>query len=62
MTLLNGHQKARVFYMSAICPRCDAPMKIKTIEAAMTFTAVDEVVYRCPACKIETNQTVMRDE
>jgi len=62
MSLLNAPQKARVFYMAAICPRCDAPMKIETIEPAITFTAIDEVVYKCPACKIETNQTVMRNE
>ena len=46
--------------MPVICLRCDAPMKIKTITPRVTLAPLDEVVYACPACKIEIEQTVLR--
>lgn len=46
--------------MLVICFRCDAPMRIKTITPAMQSALHDEIVYGCPACKIERKQTVPR--
>jgi hypothetical protein len=60
MSLLNERQKSTAFYLPVICLRCDAPMTIKTITPAMTFAPLDDVVYACPACKIEMKQTVLR--
>jgi hypothetical protein len=54
--------KPRAFYMPVICLRWDAPMKIKTITPRMTFAPLDVVVYACPACKIEIEQTVLRTD
>jgi hypothetical protein len=54
--------KPRAFYMLVICLRWDAPMKIKTITPRMTFAPLDVVVYACPACKIEIEQTVLRTD
>ena len=61
MSLQNELQKARPFHVPLICCRCDAPMKIKTITPTMTSPSLDEVVYRCPACNDEIEQTVLRD-
>jgi hypothetical protein len=44
---------------SVVCWRCDAPMKIKTIEPAMA-EPYDEIVYQCPACHLERNQIAAR--
>ena len=62
MSFLNEHQKTLTPFMSVICWRCDAPMKIKTITPAMTSAPLDEIVYRCPACTIERKQVVSRDK
>jgi hypothetical protein len=50
----------RDFHMLVICFRCDAPMRIKTVTPAMQSALHDEIVYGCPACKIERKQTVPR--
>ena len=55
-------QKLRDFYIPEICWRCEAPMKIETIMPATAFPLLDEVVYRCPTCRIERRQTVLRDD
>ena len=54
MSLQYQRQKPRDFNIPEICWRCDASMKIKTIMPAMTFPLFDEVVYRCPACHLES--------
>jgi hypothetical protein len=56
----NEPQKMRDRSMPVICLRCDAPMRIKTITPAMQSALQDEIVYGCPACKIERKQTVPR--
>ena len=47
----------RDFNMPVMCARCDAPMRIKTPTPVMSFAPLDEVVYACPACKMEMKQT-----
>jgi hypothetical protein len=46
--------------MLATCLRCEAPMRIKTIVPTLSAHSVDDIVYLCPGCGIETNQTVRR--
>jgi predicted amidophosphoribosyltransferase len=41
-------------YMPAMCVRCDAPMKIRTIIATQCAQPVDDIVYACPSCGIKT--------
>ncbi len=53
-------RKARDFNLPAMCARCDAPMRIKTTTPIISFAPLDEVVYACPACKLEMKQTVLR--
>jgi hypothetical protein len=53
-------RKAPDFNPSVMCARCDAPMKIKTTTPVISFAPLDEVVYVCPACRIEMKQTVLR--
>jgi hypothetical protein len=60
MSLVTERQKTHDFLTSVICWRCDAPMKIKTIEPAMLSASLDEVVYSCPACRLERKRIVMR--
>ncbi len=43
-----------------ICPRCDAPMRIKTITPTMFTEAVDEIEFRCLICEAETQKSVRR--
>jgi hypothetical protein len=57
MWLLNERQKPRDFYMPVICWRCDAPMRIKTIAPTMSSAPLDGIVYVCPACRLERQQT-----
>jgi hypothetical protein len=57
----NAPRKTGDFLIPLICFRCDAPMKIKTIAPAMTSARHDEIVYGCPACKIERRQIVLSD-
>lgn len=58
---LHEFRKAKAVYLPVTCWRCDAPMKIKTIIPAMTSPPLDEVVYRCSACKIERTRIVLRN-
>ena len=61
MSLQGGRQKTHdLFDMSAICWRCDGPMKIKTIAPALLSSSLDEIVYRCPACHLERKRNVVR--
>jgi hypothetical protein len=60
MPLLSEPQKTYDPSMLVICWRCDAPMKIKTIEPVMLSPGLDEIVYGCPACNDERKQIVMR--
>jgi hypothetical protein len=46
--------------LPAVCLRCDAAMKIKTIVPTLFALAVDDIVYVCPSCGIENNRTVRR--
>jgi RNase P subunit RPR2 len=48
--------------MTAMCPRCDAPMKIKTIIPTMFTQTVDEIVYVCVSCGDEAKRSVRRSE
>jgi hypothetical protein len=57
MWLLNERQKQRDFYMPVICWRCDAPMRIKTIAPTMSSAPLDGIVYVCPGCRLERQQT-----
>jgi hypothetical protein len=43
-----------------ICRHCESPMKISTIVPTMLAHPVDDIVYVCPNCGIETKQTVRR--
>jgi hypothetical protein len=61
MSILDEPLKTSALFMPGICWRCDAPMKIKTIAPAMTSALLDEIVYRCPACKDERKHVVSRD-
>jgi hypothetical protein len=45
--------------MREICWCCDAPVRVKTIEPAMSAHS-DEIVYGCPSCGDEIRRTVMR--
>jgi hypothetical protein len=54
--------KTRDFNLPVVCLRCDAPMTIKTITPVISFAPLDEVVYACPACRMEMKQTVLRVE
>ena len=56
----NEPQKMRDFHMPVFCLRCDTPMRIKTITPAMQSALHDEIVYGCPACKIERKRTVLK--
>ncbi len=56
----NEPLKIRDFDMPVICLRCDAPMRIKTVTPAMHSALHDEIVYGCPACKIERKRTVLK--
>lgn len=60
MSLQGERQKTHDLSMHVSCWRCDAPMKIKTIEPSMLSPGLDEIVYGCPACSEERKQTVMR--
>jgi hypothetical protein len=44
------------------CWRCDAPMRIETIAPTMSSAPLDEIVYVCPACKLERQQIVPRGD
>jgi hypothetical protein len=46
----------------ATCPRCDGPMKIKTIVPTIRDRTVDDIVYACPCCGVETRRSVQRVE
>jgi hypothetical protein len=59
MSLQDQRQKPHDVHMPVICWRCDAPMNVKTIMPVM-FAPHDEIVYSCPACKIERRQTVLK--
>src|SRR5271154_4764154 len=59
MSLQDERQKTSGSYMPLVCWRCDAPMKIKTIEPAMAGR-YDEIVYKCPTCDIERKRTAVR--
>ncbi len=52
--------KPRDFNLPVVCLRCDAPMKIKTITPVISFAPLNEVVYACPACRMEMKKTVLR--
>ena len=41
-----------------MCVRCDAPMKIKTIAPTMFAHSVDDIVYVCRSCGIESKRAV----
>jgi hypothetical protein len=43
-----------------LCLRCAAPMKIKTITLNNFTTTIDEVLFRCLDCLIETTTTSIR--
>jgi len=45
-----------------LCDRCDTPMKIKTIVPTMFAHAIDDIVYRCPACGIESVKSFKRSK
>ena len=60
MSLLGERQKTHESLVPVICWRCDAPMKIRTIEPSTLSPGLDEIVYGCPSCTDERKQTVMR--
>lgn len=60
MSLLNERQKMRPIFMPVICPRCDAPMKIKKATPVIATPSLDEVVYSCPGCHDESKRTVLK--
>jgi hypothetical protein len=62
MSLLNGHQEPTGFYLAVLCWRCDTPMRIKTISPKMSSAPLDEIVYVCPACKLERQRIVPRGD
>jgi hypothetical protein len=43
-----------------LCLRCDAPMKIKTITPNISTATIDEVLFRCLDCLIETTTSMRR--
>jgi len=59
MSLQDERQNTSERYVPLFCWRCDAPMKIKTIEPAMAGTN-DEMTYRCPTCRLERKRTILR--
>jgi len=46
--------------MPVTCSRCDGYMKIKMIIPTLLAQTVDDIVYVCPSCGIETKKTVQR--
>ena len=48
MSLASEGAKTQRVLMREICWCCDAPMRVKTIEPAMSARS-DEVVYSCPS-------------
>jgi predicted RNA-binding Zn-ribbon protein involved in translation (DUF1610 family) len=59
MSLASESPKTQRVLMREICWCCDAPMRVKTIEPAMSAHS-DEVVYGCPSCGDEIRRTVMK--
>jgi hypothetical protein len=59
MSLQDERQKTSDSYVPLFCWRCDAPMKIKTVEPAKAGP-YDEIVYKCPTCRIERKRTALR--
>jgi hypothetical protein len=55
MSLMSERQKPHHVQMPAICWRCDAPIKIKTITPPVTASLLDEIVYSYPGCHDENN-------
>jgi hypothetical protein len=53
-------QKPHAPITSVRCWRCEATMTIKTIEPSMVAPSLDDIVYRCSACRLERKQSVMR--
>jgi hypothetical protein len=60
MSIQTEGEKPHAPVTSVTCWRCDGPMTIKTIEPSMLFAPLDDIVYRCPACRLEKKQSVMR--
>jgi RNase P subunit RPR2 len=44
--------------MPWVCVRCEVPLKIKTIFPLLSADKVDEVVYSCPGCGMESRRTI----
>jgi hypothetical protein len=59
MSLASEGPKTQRVLMREICWCCDAPMRVKTIEPAMSAHS-DEVVYGCPSCGDEIRRTVTK--
>jgi predicted RNA-binding Zn-ribbon protein involved in translation (DUF1610 family) len=59
MSLASESPKTQRALMREICWCCDAPMRVETIEPAMSAHS-DEVVYGCPSCGDEIRRTVMK--
>ena len=59
MSLQGEPQKMSGSCMPPFCWRCDTPMKIKTLGAAIAGP-YDEIVYKCLACHIESKRTALR--
>ena len=60
MSIQTERQKQRVPVTSLTCWRCDGPMTIKMAEPSMSSDSIDDIVYRCPACRFEGKQSGMR--
>ncbi len=60
MSLASEGPKTQRVLMREIWWCCDAPMRVKTIEPAMSAASFDEIVYGCPSCGDELKRTVMR--
>jgi hypothetical protein len=60
MSIQIERQKPHAPITSLACWRCDGPMMVKTIEPSMLSDSLDDIVYRCPACRLERKQSGMR--
>lgn len=43
------------------CPTCRRRMTVKQIEPVLFATGIDDIVYRCEECGVETKRTVKRN-
>ena len=60
MTMQDALVDRRASYTPEMCLRCDAPMRIKTIVPTMFVHCIDDVVYVCPSCGIQSRRIIRR--